>query len=105
MYEILTFKRGDQQPFGTWLKGLRDIQARARVRTRIDRLALGNFGDCRALDGGVFELKVDWGPGYRVYFGKVGKTIVLLLCGGDKKTQQKDIELAKSYFKEYQNAQ
>lgn len=105
MYLILTFRRGDSQPFWTWLKKLRDVQARARIRTRIDRLALGNFGDCRALDGGVFELKIDWGPGYRVYFGKVGQTVVLLLCGGDKKSQQKDIETAKMFLKEYRDAQ
>ena len=81
------------------------MQARARIRTRIDRLALGNLGQHRVLDGGVVELKIDWGPGYRVYFGKVGKAIVLLLCGGDKRTQQQDIRIAKAYLKEYQNAQ
>ncbi len=88
---------------------MRDIQAGARIRTRIDRLALGNMGDHRVLDGGLYELKIDWGPGYRVYFGKVGKadsnTFVLLLCGGDKKTQQQDIKTAKTYLKEYQDAQ
>ena len=105
MFQILTFKRGDKQPFWNWLRGLRDVQARARIRTRIDRLALGNFGDCRALEGGVFELKIDWGPGYRVYFGKVGKTLLVLLCGGVKKTQQEDIEMARTFLKEYQDAQ
>ena len=63
------------------------------------------MGDHRSLDGGVYELKVDWGPGYRVYFGKAGQTLVLLLCGGDKRTQQQDIRTAKAYFKEYQDAQ
>ncbi len=63
------------------------------------------MGDHRPLDGGVYELKIDWGPGYRVYFGKAGQTIVLLLCGGDKRTQQQDIKTAKAYFKEYQDAQ
>jgi putative addiction module killer protein len=87
-----------------WLQGLRDLQARARIRTRLDRLALGNMGDCRALDGGVYELKIDWGPGLRVYFGKVGNAIVLLLCGGDKRTQQQDISTAKAYLAEYHNA-
>jgi putative addiction module killer protein len=105
MYQIKTFRRGDKQPFWDWLRGLRDVQARARIHTRIDRLALGNLGDHRALDGGVTELKIDWGPGYRVYFGKVGNTIVLLLCGGDKRTQQQDIKTAKAYLKEYQDAQ
>ena len=109
MYQIKTFKHGDKQPFWDWLRGLRDIQARARIRTRIDRLALGNMGDHRVLDGGLYELKIDWGPGYRVYFGKAGKadssTLILLLCGGDKKTQQQDIKTARTYLKEYQDAQ
>ena len=81
------------------------MQARARIRTRIDRLALGNMGDHRVLDGGLTELKIDWGPGYRVYFGRVGNTVVLLLCGGDKRSQQQDIRTAKAYLKEYRDAQ
>ncbi|MEO6625520.1 MAG: type II toxin-antitoxin system RelE/ParE family toxin [Burkholderiaceae bacterium] len=105
MFQIKTFRRGDSQPFWDWLRALRDVQARARVRTRIDRLALGNMGQYRVLDGGVVELKIDWGPGYRVYFGKIGSTVVLLLCGGDKRTQQQDIKTAKAYLKEYQDAQ
>lgn len=105
MFEVKTFRRGDKQPFIDWLRGLRDRQARARIRTRIDRLALGNLGDHRVLGDGVVELKIDWGPGYRVYFGQIGNAIVLLLCGGDKRTQQQDIATAKTYFKEYQDAQ
>ena len=89
------------QPFTLWLAGLKDRQARARIQTRLDRLALGNFGDCRVLDAGVLELRIDWGPGYRVYFGRIGKLILLLLCGGDKTTQQQDIERAKSYLEDY----
>ena len=69
--------------------------------TRIDRLALGNFGDYRALDGNVFELWIDFGPGYRVYATRVAKVVVLLLCGGDKKSQLKDIEDAKAYLQDY----
>jgi putative addiction module killer protein len=105
MFEIKTFRRGDKQPFIDWLRSLRDLQARARIRTRIDRLAMGNMGDHRVLGDGVVELKIDWGPGYRVYFGQVGSTVVLLLCGGDKRTQQQDITTAKTYLKEYQDAQ
>jgi putative addiction module killer protein len=105
MLEIKTFSRNGHSPFWDWLNGLDDLQARARVRTRLDRLKLGNWGDFRALDGGVFELKIDYGPGYRVYFGKIGNTLVLLLCGGDKKTQRTDIRLAKQYFKEFNDAQ
>ena len=105
MYEIRTFRQGNKQPFWDWLRGLRDVYARARIRTRIDRLALGNMGEHRVLDGGVYELKIDWGPGYRVYFGKIANTMVLLLCGGDKRTQQQDIKTAKAYLKEYLVAQ
>lgn len=105
MYQVKVFRRGGNHPFREWMLGLRDAQARARIRTRIDRLALGNLGDHRALGGGVMELKIDWGPGYRVYFAKTGNTLILLLCGGDKRTQQQDINTAKAYFKEYQDAQ
>lgn len=89
------------QPFTVWLENLADPQARAQIRTRLDRLALGNFGDHHALDGGVFELRIDWGPGYRVYFARLGKMVVLLLCAGDKRTQTRDIKDAKAYFQDY----
>ena len=68
---------------------------------RLDRVSLGNFGDCHGVGDGVQELRIDYGPGYRVYFGQVGSTIVLLLFGGDKSTQAKDIEQAKRYWNEY----
>ena len=97
MYQIKTFRRGGERPFIKWLHSLPDLHARARIQTRLDRLALGNMGTSRALDGGVYELKIDWGPGYRVYFGKTGKTIILLLCGGGKRSQQQDISTAKAY--------
>ncbi len=88
--------------FARWIGRLRDRKAVAKVLARIDRLALGNWGDYRALDGGVFELRIDWGPGYRVYAARAGKVVVLLLCAGDKKSQAKDIENAKAYLREYQ---
>ncbi len=88
-------------PFGEWLASLRDIKARAKIRVRLDRVGLGNFGDCHGVGDGVQELRIDYGPGYRVYFGQVGSTVVLLLCGGDKSTQAKDIEQAKRYWSEY----
>ena len=101
---ILIYQSADRRkPFAEWLDALKDRQARARIRTRIDRLALGNFGDYRALDGGLFELRIDWGPGYRVYFARTGNVILLLLCGGDKATQQKDIAHAKTYLHDYEN--
>jgi putative addiction module killer protein len=93
--------RDGEQPFTTWLAALKDLRARARVRTRIDRLALGNQGDCKALDGGVSELRINWGPGYRVYFARIGTTLLLLPCAGDKTTQPQDIERAKSYLQDY----
>ncbi len=68
---------------------------------RLDRVSLGNFGDCRSVGEGVQELRIDYGPGYRVYFGQLGSTIVLLLCGGDKSAQAKDINLAHYYWSEY----
>jgi putative addiction module killer protein len=103
--QVKVFERDGKSPFLDWLRGLRDTQARARVRTRIDRLQLGNLGDHRALGGGLFELKIDWGPGYRVYLGRLGETWVLLLSGGDKKTQQRDIDAARRDFQEYLDAQ
>jgi putative addiction module killer protein len=76
---------------GAWLAGLEDLMARARIAARLDRLPLGNLGDCKALRGGVSELRIDWGPGYRVYYAMFGRTCVLLLCGGDKRRQSSDI--------------
>lgn len=88
-------------PFSEWLASLDDARARAKIRVRLDRVRLGNFGDCHGVGEGVQELRVDYGPGYRVYFGQVGTTIVLLLCGGEKSSQPKDIDLAKQYWSEY----
>lgn len=90
-----------QEPFNEWLTSLRDIKTRAKIRVRLDRASLGNFGDCHGVGEGVQELRIDYGPGYRIYFGQKGKSIVLLLCGGDKSTQTKDIETAKRFWNEY----
>lgn len=78
----------------TWFDGLKDRQARARIGVRIDRLALGNPGDVKPVGGGVSELRIDYGPGYRVYFAQRGNTLVILLAGGDKRTQEQDIKAA-----------
>jgi|SRR5215510_6706683 putative addiction module killer protein len=91
-----------QVPLEDWLAALRDRQARARIRVRIDRLSLGNAGDARPVGGGVWELRIDYGPGYRVYYAQSGPDIILLLCGGDKTTQAADIRLAHAYWTEYQ---
>lgn len=93
--------RSGKDVFGDWLARLADVQARARVAARIDRLAVGNFGDSKRLRGGVSELRIDWGPGYRVYYAIVGQTCVLLLCGGDKRKQASDIERAVNYLSDY----
>ena len=89
-------------PFEQWLEGLRDRVGRAKVRVQIDRLSVGNFAKCRFLKGGVGELKVAWGPGYRVYFATLNPRAVILLCGGDKSTQQADIARAYEYWSDYQ---
>jgi len=86
---------------GEWLASLADLKARARIAARLDRLSLGNFGDCKALREGVSELRIDLGPGYRVYYGMVGKVCVLLLCGGDKRRQSSDIKRALGYLQDF----
>ena len=80
--------------FAKWLDGLHDIRARARILVRIERLAAGNPGDVKAVGDGVAEMRIDYGPGYRVYYKKQGRKVVILLAGGDKRTQAKDIKTA-----------
>jgi len=87
--------------FDSWLTRLVDPRTQARIATRIDRLAAGNFGDCKSLREGVYELRIDWGPGYRVYYGILGRARILLLCGGDKRKQSSDIERAIKYLRDY----
>ena len=86
--------------FGAWLRRLAP-QARARVQTRIDRIEIGNFGDYRSVDQGVFELRIHFGPGYRVYYGREGDTLVILLGGGSKRNQDRDIAIAQADWKAY----
>jgi len=85
--------------FDGWINSLRDLQARARIQARIERLADGNPGQGRALPGGVSELKIDYGPGYRVYYTQRGNVLIILLCGGDKRTQDDDIQTARKLAK------
>ena len=80
--------------FAQWLDGLRDLRGRAKVQVRIERLAAGNPGDVQPVGEGVSELRIDYGPGYRVYFKKIGREVVILLAGGDKRTQEADIKTA-----------
>jgi putative addiction module killer protein len=88
-------------PIAEWLDGLRDMTARSRIVARLDRLSLGLIGDWKSIGSGVCELRIDTGPGYRVYYAQDGAAVVLLLCGGDKRTQAKDIERAHAYWKDY----
>jgi putative addiction module killer protein len=90
-----------QNPFREWLFSLRDLQARARIRVRLNRVRLGNLGDCKPVGEGVMELRLDFGPGYRVYLGQDGDVLIVLLCGGDKQTQARDIAAAKQYWHSY----
>ena len=87
---------------GEWLDGLTDHQATARLAARFVRLALGNFGDCKALSHGVWELRIDWGPGYRVYYAQAGAELLILLGGGDKRKQKSDITRAVNYWQDWQ---
>ena len=88
-------------PFRDWLRGLRDVRARAKIRVRLNRIRLGNFGDAKPVGKGVYELRIPHGPGYRVYYARIGQRIVLLLCGGDKSSQRRDIAKAKVYLEDY----
>ena len=94
-------KEDGSVPLSEWLSALRDIQAKTDVRHRIDRLGAGNPGSAKSLRSGVGELKIDMGPGYRVYYALHGKTIVLLLCGGDKGTQRADIAKAVGFWEDW----
>ena len=88
-------------PFSEWLKSLKDAVARNRIRARLDRLELGNFGDCESVGSGVYELRMFFGSGYRVYLAEDGDTIIILLSGGDKDSQNRDIKKAKEYWQDY----
>ncbi len=102
MIEIRKFRRSDGLiPFDRWITKLRDERAKTRILIQLDRLRLGLEGDWKPVGEGVFEMRIFVGKGYRVYFAREGKTVVILLCGGDKSTQRRDIDLAKSYWQEY----
>lgn len=100
-YRVLEYLTEEgKSPFGVWLASL-DVSARARVQARIFRFESGNLGDCKSVGEGVFEARINFGPGYRVYFGIERKTGVLLLLGGDKKSQGRDIRDAKRIWSDY----
>ncbi|AJF06225.1 type II toxin-antitoxin system RelE/ParE family toxin [Geoalkalibacter subterraneus] len=102
-YEIDYYVTEDGSiPFKEWLESLRDVQGRARIRVGLDRVRLGNLGDHRSLGGGVQELRIAFGLGYRVYYGIEGRRIVLILLGGDKSSQKRDIAKAKQFWRDQQ---
>ncbi|MGA2985756.1 MAG: type II toxin-antitoxin system RelE/ParE family toxin [Terriglobia bacterium] len=102
MIEVRRYvSRAGKDVFDDWLSQLADARAQAKIASRINRLAAGNFGDCKPLRQGVCELRIDWGPGYRVYYAMVGKICVLLLCGGNKRKQSADIDRAIEYLSDY----
>jgi putative addiction module killer protein len=95
LYTGHSFALEETLEFAKWLGGLRDRKAKVKIADRLKRASNGNLGDHRSVQGGVFELRVDYGPGYRVYFFQRGKELVILVCGGDKRTQDADIAYAK----------
>jgi putative addiction module killer protein len=100
--EVLRFvTESGKDVVGEWLSALGDTTARAKINARLARLLAGNFGDCRPLRDGVWELRIDWGPGYRVYYAMAARTTVLLLCGGNKRKQTRDIARAVEFWNDY----
>lgn len=91
------------RPFDVWFEKIKDMPTRAKILTRLDRLKLGNFGDCKSVGDGLSELRIHYGPGIRIYYSKIGNKVILLLSGGLKGSQVRDIDRAKEYLKEYQS--
>ena len=103
-YTIKIYKTASGKcPFDEWLNDLANKKAQVAIDLRLERVKMGNLGQCKSLGNMVFELKVDIGPGYRIYFGKIGTNIILLLCAGDKRSQQRDIVKAKKYFQNFKS--
>lgn len=103
MYDIQTYRTNDDvEPYVVWLLALPDRQAKARIVVRINRMAGGNLGDVKSVGDGVWEARIDYGPGYRLYYAQVGRRLILLLIGGDKRTQQSDIAKAHGYWNNWQ---
>ena len=106
MIDLFRYQREDgREPFTEWLNGMRDKVAQARIRIRLRQVQTGNLGDCEPVGEGVTELRVHVGPGYRVYCGRQGKSVVILLCGGDKRSQPADIKQAKALWHDWKRRQ
>ncbi|MDO8804982.1 MAG: type II toxin-antitoxin system RelE/ParE family toxin [Elusimicrobiota bacterium] len=98
---LRNYRKNGKDLFGEWLDAISDLTAKAAIRARLDRVVNGNFGDHRGVGQEVWELRIHYGPGYRVYYGEDGPVIVLLLCGGDKQTQRRDIRKAQRFWEQY----
>ena len=106
MIEIVRYQREDGlEPYTEWFRRLRDTAAKTSIAKRLRRVEVGNFGDCKPVGEGVSELRIDAGPGYRVYFGMHGTVMVILLSGGDKSTQDRDIARSKALWAEWKRRQ
>ncbi len=106
MFEIVRYQREDgAEPYTDWFRRLRDVVAKTAISKRLRRAETGNFGDCKPVGEGVSELRIDVGPGYRIYFGLRGTALVVLLCGGDKSSQGRDIVTAKAYWTDWKRRQ
>ena len=106
MIEVFRYQtKDDKEPLTGWLASLRDKQAHARILVRLKRLEARNFGDCNSVGNGVQELREHHGAGYRIYFGRHGAKVVILLCGGSKKSQATDINTAKTYWEDWKRRQ
>ena len=103
-YEVIHYEENGRDIYQDWIDSLRDAQGKAIILRRVNRLREGSFGSHRFCRDGVWELVVDTGPGYRVYYSKVGNTVLLLLCAGSKRTQDRDIDRAVAYLKNYKEA-
>jgi putative addiction module killer protein len=102
MKELVVYKtKSGKIPLDDWLDSIKDFTTRTRITSRLNRLKAGNFGDCKYLDDGISELRLKFGSGYRVYYSEIDNVVILLLAGGDKSTQNKDIIKAKEYLKIY----
>ncbi len=106
MLRLYRYQKTDgSEPFSEWLLKIRDKAVQAKIRVRLQRVAAGNLGDMKSVGGGVSELRMHFGSGYRVYLAQQGKSWILLLCGGDKSSQQKDIKLAQAYLIDWKERQ
>jgi putative addiction module killer protein len=102
VFDLIVYEQDlGRRPYDKWFDGLRDKRMQARIITRLGQVQAGNLGDCRSVGEGVIELRIETGPGYRIYCGRSGATLVVLLCGGDKSSQDKDISRAKGFWADW----